>query len=201
MGDNWYGSGSCGRVKNPLTISLAFSYAFSHAGPKSGTAGSSTGGGLFGQVSGKTPEIELSEGTGKGSNEYEVMVGLRTFPSLEKPLATRGGPRDVDEGSIGGEENLDDREEEEETTLLVGGLTEEDETTLLVGGLMSEEDETTLLVGGLMTEEDETTLLAGELMTEEDGVERVRASTVPRRINREERAEKGDARSMFREGR
>lgn len=96
-------------VKNPLTISLAFLYAFSHAGPKLGTAGSPTGGGLSGQVSGKTPGIELSDGVGKGSKVYDVIVGLRTFPSFEKPLVARGGPRDVDEGSVDGGEIPDGR--------------------------------------------------------------------------------------------
>lgn len=108
-------------VKNPLTISLAFSYAFSHAGPKLGIARSPTGGGVSGQVSGKTPGIGLSEGEGKGLKAYDVMVGLRTFPSLEKPLVAGGGPRDVDEGSTDDEENLDGREKEDETMLLAGG--------------------------------------------------------------------------------
>jgi hypothetical protein len=115
---------SGGDTKNLLTIDLAFPYAAAHAGPKLGIAQSPTGGGLSGYVPGKTPGIELSEGVGKGSNVHDVIVGFRTFPSLEKPLVATGGtgevndagnevkedPGYVDESSIGSEEeNSDDK--------------------------------------------------------------------------------------------
>ena len=82
---------------------------------------------------------------------------MRTFPSLEKPLAAGGGPGDVDEGSDGGEETFDGREV------------------------------------------DDTTLPDGGTMEEGSGVE-LWASTVPRRVSRENKTEKEDTRTIFREG-
>jgi len=79
--------------------------------------------------------IELSEGTGKGTNVHDVIAGLRTFPIVEKPPVATGGPdevndtggevseypRDVDEGSVGSEEDPDDKEDGSDTRLLAGG--------------------------------------------------------------------------------
>ena len=77
--------------------------------------------------------IGLSEGVGKGSNVYDVIVGTRTFPIVEKPLLAAGGPGvvkdggsededpgNVDEGFGGGEEDRDGRGRD--PTLLAGGL-------------------------------------------------------------------------------
>ena len=83
--------------------------------------------------------IELSEGVGKGSNVYDVIVGTRTFPIAEKPLLAVGGPDEVndeggevkgdpgnvDEGSVGGEENWEDKGSD--PTLLAGGLVADEE--------------------------------------------------------------------------
>jgi len=72
--------------------------------------------------------IELSEGTGKGTNVHDVIAGLRTFPIVEKPPVATGGPDEVndtvDEGSVGSEEDPDDKEDGEDgsdTRLLAGG--------------------------------------------------------------------------------
>ena len=78
--------------------------------------------------------IGLSEGVGKGSNVYDVIVGTRTFPIVEKPLLMTGGPGEVndgggegkgdpgkvDEGSGGGDEDWDGRWRD--PALLAGGL-------------------------------------------------------------------------------
>ena len=102
-------------------------------------AESPTGGGLSGYVSGKTSGIELSEGVGKGLNVYDVIVGLRTSPIIEKPLAAAGGTggevgedtgyvddtRDVDEGTAdNGGEDSDGGDREDGTLLLAGGSDE-----------------------------------------------------------------------------
>ena len=74
-------------------------------------------------------------GVGNGSNVYDVIVGTRTFPIAEKPLLAAGGrdeggevkedPGNVDEGSVGGEENWEDKESD--PTLLAGGLVADEE--------------------------------------------------------------------------
>lgn len=51
--------------------------------------------------------MEVSDGVGKGTKVYGVMVGLRTFPNLEKP---GGGGPDGEGGS-----------EDDEGTLVAGG--------------------------------------------------------------------------------
>ena len=91
------------------------------------------GGGLSGYVSGKTSGIGFSKGVGKGVNVYDVIVGLRTFPICEKPLAGKVSddagsevkvPRYVDEGSVDSEEKPGGgRDEEGDTTLPGGGST------------------------------------------------------------------------------
>ena len=113
--------------------------------------------------------IELSEGAGKGTNDHDVIAGLRTFPIVEKPPVATGGPGevndaggevneypgDVDEGSVGSEENLDGKEDRE--------------------------DGAGLLSGGPTT----------------DGSElEVWAPTLPKRVNKEHSVEKDDARNM-----
>jgi len=119
--------------------------------------------------------IELSEGVGKGSNVYDVIVGLRTFPILENPLVATGGPSEVDDADneVKGDpgyvdEGSVDREEENWDS----GGDKEDDTTLLAEGSM---------VGG------------GEL--------KLWAPTLPRRVNKEHSAEKEDARNIVGEGR
>ena len=113
--------------------------------------------------------IELSEGAGKGTNVHDVIAGLRTFPIVEKsPVATGGPsevndtggevdeyPRDVDEGSVGSEENLDGKEDKEDCA------------GLLAGGPMADGSELGLW-----------------------------APTLPRRVNKEHRVERDDARNM-----
>jgi len=72
--------------------------------------------------------IELSEGAGKGTNVHDVIAGLRTFPIVEKPPVATGGsgevneyPGDVNEGSVGSEENLGGKEDREDGTGLLAG--------------------------------------------------------------------------------
>ena len=96
--------------------------------------GSPAGGGLSGRVSGKTPGIELSEGVGKGTKVYDVMVGLRTFPSLEKPLVSRGSPdvagNEEDPVDVDDEDNSDDEGAAVNERVLLGDGWVVDESTL-----------------------------------------------------------------------
>ena len=94
-------------------------------------AESPTGGGLSGYVSGKTSGIELSEGVGKGLNVYDVIVGLRTSPIIEKPLAAAGGAgSEVEEDTGYADEGTADNGGEDPD----GGGDREDDTLLLAGG-------------------------------------------------------------------
>lgn len=94
---------------------------------------------------------------------YDVMVGLRTFPSLEKPLVSRGSP------DVAGNEDPVDVDNEENS---------DDEGVVV--------NETVLLGEGWVA--DESTL-------------EFWASTVPRRVNKEHKAEKEGPRNIFkREG-
>ena len=110
--------------------------------------------------------IGLSKGAGKGSNVYDVIVGTRTLPIVEKPLPAACGPGavndggsvgkedpgDVDDGSSGGEENWDGKGRD---------------PTLPAGGQVADEREL-----------------------------RLRASRLPRMVNKEHSVERENARNM-----
>lgn len=119
--------------------------------------------------------IELSEGAGKGSNGYDVIVGLRTFPIVEKPLVATGGPSEVDDAG---------NEVKEDPGYVDEGSVDNDEENWDGGG----------------EKEDDTTLLAGDSIVGGDEL-KLWAPTVPRRVIKEHRAEKEDTRNMVGEGR
>ena len=76
--------------------------------------------------------IELSDGLGKGLNVYDIITGLRTFPSVEKsPVATGGSSEVVDD--TGSEVRVCPRDDDE------GPVDSEDDTTLLAGGSTADE--------------------------------------------------------------
>ena len=118
--------------------------------------------------------IELSEGAGKGTNVHDVIAGLRTFPIVEKPPVATGGPGEVND--TGGEVNEYPRDVNE-------------------GSVGSEEN-----LDGKEDREDGTGLLAGGPMADGSELE-LWAPTLPRRVNKEHRVERDDARNMVGEAR
>ena len=76
--------------------------------------------------------IGLSDGAGKGLKVYDVITGLRTFPSVEKLPVTTGGSSEVAD-ETGSEVREYPREVDE------GPVDSEDDGTLLAGGSRADE--------------------------------------------------------------
>jgi len=115
--------------------------------------------------------IELSDGVGKGSKVYDVITGMRTFPSVEKPPVATGGSSEVADDT-GSEVKEYPRDDEEPRDVDEGPVDSEGDTTLLAGGSTVDEDEFELC-----------------------------APAVPRRVSKEHSVEKEDARNINGEGR